>query len=243
MTDEQIIAAAEEIAIITPKSWEEAPTHRIADIIRRHATAETMAMPKCLDCGGPTYIEESGLGTLFAVACSGLSDKCMRGAFRYSRDAAIAAYARLCVKDGKHDVERCHVCKAAVGELHAGHCSVSPGVMVATKPPEPKFDLPDCCLCGKPPKIEAGYVWCETSGCAVKQRGLVRSDWSRLHAPNRLTLPMKCMMPLALSPVEIGHGGTISAIFDNQCDARKHASEQEGRRVLDPIRVEVTVKP
>lgn len=275
MNNDWIAAAALEIV----EQIDGGKLENIADIIRRHATPEAVAMPKCVDCGAATKVYKNHFGgdtfPGFRVACTRCNVTHTLGEQKGAESEAIAAYARLCVRkpnqvgvviktdtpvppmrhpededaaDTKPAASRCHVCKAAVGEPHAWHCSVSPGVFVgaATKPPEPNGDtLPPCCLCGKLPNIshEHKIAQCGNNDCECLGRTFTLESWTRLHAPNRLTMPTRFGGGTGRAWPVVTAGGTIIALCFYEDEAGVVRAMSHNRRVLDPIDVEVTVKP
>jgi hypothetical protein len=104
--------------------------------------------------------------------------------------------------------------------------------------------LPPCVLCGCPAAVGAARVSCSGAECVLSQILLVPADWRKLHAPNRLTLPMKLcaehgdvLWPLTDTAVD----GRIIALFCNR-DAAERNRNPITRRLLDPIPVTVEVR-
>lgn len=240
MTEQQIRAAADEIAKEfyphdTKAVWRPSLAETAERVIRRHATPEAVAMPKCLDCGAETKVHKhDGNGDLLYVACDAAIDD---GQDKYSchtsgkvcstKSEAIAAYARLCVRDAKPADE--------------------------TKPPGPKFDLPDCCLCGKPPiKQSANNLYCcsamTVSECPITGE-YTHEQWRKLHAPNRLTLNRRFYGGRTeLWPVIYAPTNKITALHISAANAEYEVRPLPGvkhDKIADdtPIFVKVTVKP
>ena len=76
--------------------------------------------------------------------------------------------------------------------------------------------------------------------------GMARyAEWRKLHAPNRLTLKYRRAdtgMGDRWWPVTLNNDRTM-ALFTHRADAATCAERADHRSVLDPIDVEVTVKP